>query len=277
MIRVALVLVLLVAAIVAMDPRERIGRALYHAGLPQLAGALLHGPAWDGATLYAQGRFAEAADAFLVAPFEGADYDRGTALARAGRLKEAAEALEKALYRDPNNEDARFNLALVEAMISKAEGAQRDAFNAANASASKQKRGGEAPSDAENEVNSTGEGMAGDRDSGREANTPGGAKVSRVGRAEQSRIDESGGAARGSVGASEGRGRTGDSATVAKLPDQPSLRLQKSYQQQAVAASQQWLETLPDDPGKYLKLKLAAERAERARRGVAAPIEGEQW
>jgi Ca-activated chloride channel family protein len=276
--RSAIVLAAAAAVLVAATPPERIGRTLYHAGAPGLAGLFLDGQVWDGATLYAQGRFAEAAAAFRSAPFASADYDRGTALARAGSLPEAIDALEAALTQNPNDEDARYNIALVEALKAKREEDKRDADKAVNANAAKQKRGGEAPNSAENEINSTGEGMAGDRDSGREAQSAGRAQVSRTGRAEQSRVDERGGEARGSIGASEGGGRTGgEGAKVAESFDQLVKLPKKSYSQQTVYASPQWLETIADDPGRFLRLKLAAERSRRAERGVAAPSMTDQW
>lgn len=278
MIRTLALLCAIAAALVVADPRERIGVALYHAGAPALAGLLLDGPDWRAAVLFAQGEYAEAAELFQGRRFTGSTYDLGTALARAGKLTEAEATLNEALFLDPNDEDARYNLSLVEALKAKRALNDRDANNPANARAAKQKRGGEAPSDAENDVNSTGEGMAGDRDSGREAQSPGSSQVARVGRAEQTRIETERAAARGSIGAAEGAGRTGtEQATVAQQMEQPSLRIQKSYQQQAVSPSAQWLSTLPDDPGKYLKLKLAAERARRVDRGVAAPSGTEQW
>ncbi|MFD1333914.1 tetratricopeptide repeat protein, partial [Methylopila musalis] len=185
MIRPLLALALVVAALIAADPRERIGLALYHAGLPGLAEPLLDGLDWTGAVRFRQGRFDEAAELFQGRRFAGATYDRGTALARAGRHDEAEAALNEALFLNPNDDDARHNLALVEAAKARRERVERDARNSANARAAKQKRGGEAPTDAENDVNSTGEGMAGDRDSGREAQSPGGSQVTRAGRAEQ--------------------------------------------------------------------------------------------
>lgn len=278
MIRTILVLAGVVAALCVTQPKERLGRALYHAGAPGLAGLFLEGPDWRAAVLYAQGRYDEAAELFQGQRFTGSTYDLGTALAQAGKLNEAETTLNEALFLDPNDEDARYNLSLVESLKAKRAGDNRDANNPANARAAKQKRGGEAPSDAENDVNSTGEGMAGDRDSGREAQSPGSSQVARVGRSEQTKIASERAAARGSIGAAEGAGRTGtEQASVAQQMEQPSLRIQKSYQQQAVSPSVQWLSTLPDDPGKYLKLKLAAERTRRVERGVAAPSGTEQW
>lgn len=277
--RAAMTIGLAAVVVVAATPAERAGRALYHSGAPWLAGLLLEGPEWEGATLYARGRFSEAADAFATAPaFAAADYDRGTSLAKAGRLGDATAALETALERNPNDEDARYNLALVEALKAKRDRAELDASGGANANAARQKRGGEAPTDAENEVNSTGEGAAGDRDSGREAQSPGRAQVSRAGRAEQTRIDERGGEARGSISASEGGGRTGgEGAKVAKPFEQLTKLPKMSMSQQVVQPSPQWLETISDDPGRFIRFKLAAERAGRAERGLAAPAETDPW
>lgn len=276
--RAAIVLALMAAAVVATGSTERLGRALYDAGLPRVAGWLLEGQVWRGATLFAQGRYPEAADAFAGAPFAGAEYDRGTALARAGRLGEAVEALERALTLNPNDEDARYNLALIESLQARREREKRDARNAANADATKEKRGGEAPSSAENEINSVGDGAVGDRDSGHDAESPGRAQVSRMGRAGQTRIDDRGGEARGAVGASEGQGRTGrDGAKVAKSFEQLLKLPKRSFAQQTVHPTPQWLETLADDPGRFLRLKLAAERADRAQRGLAAPPETDTW
>jgi Ca-activated chloride channel homolog len=39
----------------------------------------------------------------------------------------------------------------------------------------------------------------------------------------------------------------------------------------------QWLQTLSDDPGRFLKLRLAAEHNRRVDAGTAPPITGDPW
>jgi Ca-activated chloride channel homolog len=46
---------------------------------------------------------------------------------------------------------------------------------------------------------------------------------------------------------------------------------------QSVEATLDWLRALPDDPGRYLKLRIAAEHEQRTREGTAAPPTGDPW
>ncbi|GLK68329.1 hypothetical protein GCM10008179_19670 [Hansschlegelia plantiphila] len=277
LIRIAILAALIVAALFATDARQHAGRAFYEAGLPRVAALMLGGPAWRGAALYERGRYEEAAQAFRAAEFPGQLYDLGTALARSGRLREAAQTFDDALERDPNDEDARYNLAVVESLLAKRRADAVDARNGANASASANKRGGEAPSDAENEINSTGEGAAGDRDSGRQANSAGRSRVFKSGRAPQSGDPSENTKASGSIGSAAGLGRTGESAmNVARPPEQPALR-SESMMLKTIFASRQWLETLPDDPGVYVRKLFVQQREARRERGMAAPEVTDQW
>ena len=42
-------------------------------------------------------------------------------------------------------------------------------------------------------------------------------------------------------------------------------------------ADRQWLATVPDDPGAFLRLRLAAENDRRLSMGLTAPQEGDPW
>lgn len=46
---------------------------------------------------------------------------------------------------------------------------------------------------------------------------------------------------------------------------------------QSVEATPDWLRTIPDDPGRYLRLRIAAERARREADGTAAAPTGDPW
>lgn len=59
------------------------------------------------------GNFAQAAQDFAAFGDSDSQYNRGNALARAGRLQEAIQAYDTALARDPKNRDARHNRDLV--------------------------------------------------------------------------------------------------------------------------------------------------------------------
>lgn len=277
MIRILILVGLIVAALGLTDSRQRIGRALFDAGLPRVAALVLGGPAWQGAAHYQNGRYAEAADAFRQASFPGQAYDLGTALARGGRLKEAVAAFDEALNRDPNDEDARYNLALVESLIRAKRGDGPDAHNGAQATATQNKRGGDAAAEAENDVESEGQGAAGDRDSGKQAEGAGASKALRVSRADQGRQSEAGKAS-GSIGSAQGAGRTGDAfMNVARqTPDQPALH-SDSIMYKTIYASRQWLETLPDDPGVFIRQRFAQERDTRREQGRAAPEMTDPW
>lgn len=79
----------------------------------------LESPEWRGSALYKAERYEEAADAFAATDSPLADYNRGNALARAGKLEDALKAYDSALARNPNMEDARANRKLVEDLLKK--------------------------------------------------------------------------------------------------------------------------------------------------------------
>ena len=72
-------------------------------------------PGWKGSALYEGGNYDAAASTFGAMP--GADYNRGNALAKAGKLEEAVSAYEAALARDPQDADAQHNLDIVKKVL----------------------------------------------------------------------------------------------------------------------------------------------------------------
>ncbi len=74
-------------------------------------------PAWQAAAHYRAGAFQEALTALDGMTGAEAAYNRGNALARLGRLEEAAAAYRRALQQVPDHADAQHNLAQVEQLL----------------------------------------------------------------------------------------------------------------------------------------------------------------
>ncbi|WP_257284734.1 VWA domain-containing protein [Endozoicomonas sp. SESOKO1] len=101
--------------------RDQQGQKALQEGNPELAASLFDDPAWKAEALYQNQQFDESAST-LSFPDDQAmepilDYNRGNALARAGKLQEAIDAYDLALSQQPDMEDARFNRDLVEQLL----------------------------------------------------------------------------------------------------------------------------------------------------------------
>lgn len=71
-------------------------------------------PAWQGMSLYRQGKYAEAEQAFARDSSAQGHYNRGNALAQQGNLAAAKLAYEQALALDADLKQAQHNLAVIE-------------------------------------------------------------------------------------------------------------------------------------------------------------------
>ncbi len=74
-------------------------------------------PEWKASAQYRAGDYAEAAKNFSQFDTANAHYNRGNALAKAGKLPEAIKAFDEALKQQPDLEDAKNNRQLVEDAI----------------------------------------------------------------------------------------------------------------------------------------------------------------
>jgi len=96
-----------------LTPDQQGKRAMDQGNTDQ-AQQLFENPAWAGTAAYRNGDYKTAAEDFSRS--ESADdlYNRGNALARAGKLDEAIESYRKSLSLKPEQSDAQSNLELVE-------------------------------------------------------------------------------------------------------------------------------------------------------------------
>ena len=84
---------------------------------PESAARQLEDPEWRGSALYRSGKYDSAAEAFARKQGPRASYNRGNALARAGKLEEALAAYDAALNAAPDMEDALHNRRIVEELL----------------------------------------------------------------------------------------------------------------------------------------------------------------
>jgi Ca-activated chloride channel homolog len=83
------------------------------------AAALATNAAWRGSAEYKRGDYKLALDNFSRATGADADYNRGNALAKLGKYRDAIAAYDKSLKENPADADARANKAAVEALLKK--------------------------------------------------------------------------------------------------------------------------------------------------------------
>ncbi|GAA0253358.1 hypothetical protein LNAOJCKE_2818 [Methylorubrum aminovorans] len=269
----------ILSLLLVSEPRTTLGRFLMAVGLPGAAVRVFDVPAWRAAALYTAGHYGEAIPLFRAQGKRGA-YNLGNALARSGDLKGALDAYDEALTYNPRDADAQANRSLIakalEEEIDRGKGG-----GIANASAQYGARyNNTANQDQDDDIRSTssGEGLAGNKEASSSASLPGTSPVARRGKAEQQAIDSGKGQARGSASDAAGRGRQGaGSAMVAAAPEREARRVTKSFEAHEIHPDRLWLQTLPDEPGRFLKLRLKAEQARRIEAGTAIPGGSNPW
>ena len=245
-----------------------LGHALSAAGFPAAAARFHDDPAWQGGALYAAGRWQAAAAAFARDPRQA--YNRANALARAGLYVQAVEAYDAAIDIAPDDNDARYNREIVAAL---AAGEVPDGPDTKGVDANSRAiadRHGHAIPPAEGQTGGSGDGFAGTQEGASSSSARGGSKVARSSKGNDKPSDGGAGEASGSAGNSDGEGQAGALlADVARILRQHNRKIQKETYAQSVMPTVEWLTTRPDDPGKYLKLRILAEQAARKARPAA--------
>lgn len=97
--------------------QDQQGRRAFEKGDYQSAAALFQDPMWLGTALYRAGRFADAADAFARVNTPDSYYNQGNALAQLDKLDEAVASYKEALKLRPSWSLAQHNLEIVEKII----------------------------------------------------------------------------------------------------------------------------------------------------------------
>jgi len=214
---------------------DQMASELLEKGEIQAAADSFRDPSWRAVAQYRSGAFDQAA-----VSLEGLDdpvslYNRGNALARAGRLQDALLAYERVLQQEPDNEDARYNRDLIKQLQSSNNQGAQDQQQPGQGDES-QTGGQDRPQPGDNEQQT-----AGDQQQGEDS-------AQDTGQQSQSQQGEDG-----------------------EPGDQPSAldqAMADTEQTESAQATEQWLRRIPDDPGGLLRRKFYYQYQQRPRAAV---------
>jgi Ca-activated chloride channel family protein len=212
---------------------------------------------WKAAAYYRAGKYGESIKALGGAKTSDGLYNKGNALARAGRLPEALQAYTQALKLEPNNEDARYNRDLIQKRLSQQQsksqnqnhqndpkpgnGSHGDSKNGSRDSKGEQQQG-----NSQKQTGGSRQAVQGDQDRG-ESGT------------EQSAANGSQNAARAaSTQASHSTGRD-EQAAAGNQALSDAAHPADANEVESQQANEQWLRRIPDDPGGLLRRKFLYE------------------
>jgi Ca-activated chloride channel homolog len=267
-------LVLAFATALLGGGRQRIGRLLLSARMPSAAAVLLLDPEWKGAAFYSAQRWSEAADAFRASGAPESAYNLGNALAQARLYADALAAYDQALAESPDDDDARNNRAIIAALLeAEASHPSKRVAGTTDSAATQHRDRDDGAAPGETARSSGRDGMAGTRETASDAGAVGGA-LKRASTAAGHSFDAIRSESAGSAANYGGIGQAGG-ARRTLLED--SVRMAKPVEIESAQVDRQWLETLSDDPSRFLKLRLAAEHNRRVDAGTAPPITGDPW
>lgn len=225
-----------------LRPDQRAARA-FAAGNLDRALTLAADPRLRASALYRAKRFDEAERGFAQRDDADSHYNRGNALAKAGRFEEAMSAYDSALERDPEHDDAGFNRGVIQKMLEQQQSGSND-------SGSGDSESGDDPSASEERS---------------QENAQAGGSSTAEGQAGELEADAKGtGAPEDADSANRAYDEQQQSEDDDDRHSSNSPKDQAEGQSESSQAIEQWLRRIPDDPGGLLRSKFAWEFRRRA-------------
>ena len=260
-------------------PDQQAAKAL-HNGDAKTAAGLFKDNQWKASANYQAGNFDNAAKQFAQQDTATSHYNRGNALAKAGKLDEAIEAYDKALGQRPDMEDAQFNKELLEQLKEQQEQQeQQQQQSSDNGEESDQEKQDSEQQDQQqgDQQNQDGEQQESDQQSEQnqqgDKEKQGSEKQGSEQNSEQQNAEES---------EEEKQQREQQQAQQEKQEQEQSEQQQAQaseqdqQSQQQKQAMEQWLRQIPDDPSGLLRRKFNHESKVRQQQGETQR-EQPQW
>jgi Ca-activated chloride channel family protein len=274
--------------------RDQQGQRLLQADEPAQAAQRFSDPRRRAFAQLTAGEYAQAAQGLAAFHDAQSEYNRGNALARAGRLKEALDAYDAALAQAPNDRDARHNRDLVARALRQSgqrQGQQQGQHGQQGQGQQQQQGQGQAggahphnsdgreanggkPGDRgqNGQGGQSGQSGTGQQQQQQQQNATTGERPDALPRAAGSQPAAHGNDRNGAAGRDGAAGADGELAgnasktppTLAIPPPGGASQAAKPPSEQALSL-QQWLRRIPDDPGGLLRRKFLIEHLMRQR------------
>ncbi|SFM79459.1 VWA domain-containing protein [Marinobacter pelagius] len=226
---------------------------------PEQAARELDSPAWRAPAHYRAGDYEQAAKLYGSLDGPDADYNRGNALARAGKLEQALEAYESALTQTPEMEDARYNRDLVKQLLEQ-----------------QQQQNQQGQGDSQQQQNQNSEGGSQDNPSQQGDDQQAGQQPSPSGEdpsgQSDSRQENGQGEQESDSAQSQQDPATGQQGESGEQQDGQQAQAPAAISEKPLSQGQeQWLRRIPDNPGGLLRRKFLQQYQERQ----TPPAEGD--
>ena len=239
---------------------------LFHQGETDYASKLFEDNEWKATAAYRSGDYEKAAEQFAKKDNTRANFNRGNALAFAGRLQAAIDSYEKVLSVNPQHKDAKFNKKLVEDLLKKQnksqqnkeqQGQQKNQQDQSSESTQSQQKSG-----TEQDKNKSAE----KKDSGEQQHDEEQGKNNQNGKEDQnegSKKDQNNN--QGEVDKNENKSSDSPEQQNIASNSNPDLSPEDRSKQQKL---EQWLRKIPDDPGRLLRNKMKREYQRRDKKQI---------
>ena len=239
---------------------------LFHQGETDYASKLFEDNEWKATAAYRSGDYEKAAEQFAKKDNTRANFNRGNALAFAGRLQDAIDSYEKVLSVNPQHKDAKFNKKLVEDLLKKQnksqqnkeqQGQQKNQQDQSSESTENQQKSG-----TEQDKNKSAE----KKDSGEQQHDEEQGKNNQKGKEdlnEGSKKDQN----KNQSEVDKNENKSSDSPEQKNIASNsnPDLSPEDRSKQQKL---EQWLRKIPDDPGRLLRNKMKREYQRRDKKQI---------